>query len=246
MNLTRLPFYPVYLVAIAGSLAVFTAVIGGGRLTGPGIALSLSFGALFWVARLLFESARALVATGSDDEQSEELAASGRRKKELEREYFILKRAIKELELDHAMGKVSPEDYGEIRGRYRERAVRVLRQLDQGQTYRTQIEADLKARRAARGLSARAKLSAEAASPAPAPASAASTAPSKDVESAAERPAAASTVESPAAASASATQASVPQAGSTTRACAGCATANDADALFCKKCGSKLTQSAAS
>ena len=244
MNLTRLPFYPVYLVAIAGSLAVFTAVIGGGRLTGPGIALSLSFGALFWVARLLFESARALVASGSDDEQSEELAASGRRKKELEREYFILKRAIKELELDHAMGKVSAEDYGEIRGRYRERAVRVLRQLDQGQTYRSQIEADLKARRAARGLSARAKPSPEATSPAPA--AAASTAASKDVEKAAERPAAASTVERPAAASVSAPQASVPQAGSTTRACAGCATANDADALFCKKCGSKLTPSAAS
>src|SRR5262249_36306327 len=53
-----------------------------------------------------------------------------------------------ELELDHAMSKVSEEDYQEVRGRYRERAVRILRQLDQGESYRAQIEADLKARRA--------------------------------------------------------------------------------------------------
>lgn len=222
MTSTRLPFYPVYLVAILASLAIFTAIIGGGRLTGPGVALSLSVGALFWVARLLFESARALVATGSDAEQSEALAASGRRRKELEREYYILKRAIKELELDHAMGKISTEDYGEIRSRYRERAVRLLRQLDQGETYRSQIEADLKARRAARGLSTASKAATAPASPATATESASqpATAPSEPAAQPAPTPPSAVVVSQP--------------------ACSACTATNDADAVFCKKCGSRL------
>ena len=233
MTSTRLPFYPVYLVAILGSLAIFTALIGGGRLSGPGIALSLSLGALLWVARLLFESARALVATSSAAEQSEALAASGRRKKELEREYFILKRAIKELELDHAMGKISTDDYGEIRTRYRERAVRVLRQLDQGETYRSQIEADLKARRAARGLSTAPK------APAPESPSTELAAPSGDC---ANTPTAPGQSAEPAGALPAAT---APESAADPRACPGCTTRNDADAVFCKKCGGKLSAPAA-
>jgi ribosomal protein L40E len=233
MTSTRLPFYPVYLVAIFGSLAIFTAVIGGGRLTGPGVALALSVGALLWVARLLFDSARALVATGSDAEQSEALAASGRRKKELEREYYILKRAIKELELDHAMGKISTEDYGEIRTRYRERAVRVLRQLDQGETYRSQIEADLTARRAARGLSVAAKAPAEAK-----PAADATPAPSKEEAVAV----AASPSQEPVTASPAATES---KAAVQQQTCPNCGASNDADAVFCKKCGSRLAAAAA-
>ena len=235
MTLTKLPFYPVYLVAIAGSLAIFTAIIGGGRLTGPGIALSLSVGALLWVARLLFESARALVAVSSDAERSEALAASGRRRKELEREYYILKRAIKELELDHAMGKISTEDYGEIRTRYRERAVRVLRQLDQGETYRSQIEADLKARRAARGLGVADKAQPTGKAKAEAPASRETEAPAQ-----AEAP-------SPAVVHQDAAEPAQPSAREpvvAAGACARCATSNDADAVFCKKCGNKLAATA--
>jgi hypothetical protein len=231
MTLTRLPFYPVYLVGILGSLAIFSGVIGGGRLTGPGIALSLSVGALLWVGRLLFESARSLVSVSSAAEKSEAVAASGRRRKELEREYYILKRAIKELELDHAMGKVSAEDYGEIRVRYRERAVRVLRQLDQGESYRAQIEADLAARRTARGLAAKPV----SAAPAPAPGD--------------EKPAvAADSEKQPVAAAAAAEGVIAPTAAAaevkpqpaTASDCAACGTRNDADARFCKGCGGKL------
>lgn len=231
MTLTRLPFYPVYLVGILGSLAIFSGVIGGGRLTGPGVALSLSVGALLWVARLLFESARSLVSVSSAAEKSEAVAASGRRKKELEREYYILKRAIKELELDHAMGKVSSEDYGEIRARYRERAVRVLRQLDQGESYRAQIEADLAARRKARGV----------ASPAASvPSEPAETAPAAAVASAepAAEPAAPPDV-APAAAVIAPQPAPSPD-------CAACGTHNDPDARFCKGCGAKLSAAAKS
>lgn len=135
-----------------GSLIVFTITIGAGRLTGPGVLLAGSVGTLGVVAYLLVRTAQALVETGVAAQAREEKAATGRRRKELEREYNTLKRAIKELELDYAMGKISEQDYNEIRTRYRERAVRVLRQLDQGETYRAQIERDLQARRQAKGL----------------------------------------------------------------------------------------------
>ena len=48
----------------------------------------------------------------------------------LEREKNLLLRSIKELEFDHAMGKVAEADYEEMVGRLRSRAVRLLQQLD--------------------------------------------------------------------------------------------------------------------
>jgi rRNA maturation endonuclease Nob1 len=66
---------------------------------------------------------------------------------ELEREKRILLKAIKELEFDHAMGKLSAADHAEIAGRYRARAIAVLRQLDAGSlSYRDLVERELAAR----------------------------------------------------------------------------------------------------
>ena len=145
---------------------MFTITIGAGRLTGPGLFLAGSVGTLGVVAYLLVRTAQALVETGVAAQAREEKAATGRRRKELEREYNALKRAIKELELDYSMGKISEQDYTEIRTRYRERAVRVLRQLDQGESYRAQIERDLQARRQAKGLPKKAPDGQPAAAPA--------------------------------------------------------------------------------
>lgn len=61
----------------------------------------------------------------------------------LEREKFLTLRAIKELEFDRAMGKLSEEDFTEMGGRLRLRAARLIRQLDAGGGYRAQIERDL-------------------------------------------------------------------------------------------------------
>jgi hypothetical protein len=52
-------------------------------------------------------------------------------------------RAIKELEVDRAMGKLSEDDFKEMAGRLRARAARLIRQLDAGAGYREQIERDL-------------------------------------------------------------------------------------------------------
>ena len=61
----------------------------------------------------------------------------------LEREKNLLLRSIKELEFDHAMGKVAPEDFREMEGRLRARAIRLMRQIDSGAGYRERIEKDL-------------------------------------------------------------------------------------------------------
>ena len=61
----------------------------------------------------------------------------------LEREKMLALRAIKELEFDKAMGKVSDEDFQEMTGRLRARAGRIMRQIDAGSGYRAAIEKDL-------------------------------------------------------------------------------------------------------
>ncbi len=61
----------------------------------------------------------------------------------LERDKLLALRAIKELEFDRAMGKLSEADFKEMAGRLRARAARLMRQLDAGAGYREQIERDL-------------------------------------------------------------------------------------------------------
>jgi hypothetical protein len=61
----------------------------------------------------------------------------------LEREKMLALRALKELEFDRAMGKLSEDDFREMSNRLRTRAARLMRQLDAGAGYRTQIESDL-------------------------------------------------------------------------------------------------------
>jgi hypothetical protein len=64
----------------------------------------------------------------------------------LEREKMLALRSIKELEFDRSMGKVSDEDFRDMSGRLRARAMRLMRQLDAGAGYREQIERELAAR----------------------------------------------------------------------------------------------------
>jgi hypothetical protein len=74
----------------------------------------------------------------------------GRTRAALEREKGIALRAIKELEFDRAMGKVSEADWADMTSQLRSRAVRVIRQLDTGSAaYRELIEKELAARQAA-------------------------------------------------------------------------------------------------
>lgn len=69
----------------------------------------------------------------------------GRTRAALERDKHLVLRSLKELEFDRAMGKISAEDFEPMRDRLRARALRLIRQLDDAQSYRAQIERDLDA-----------------------------------------------------------------------------------------------------
>src|SRR5262245_1768860 len=64
----------------------------------------------------------------------------------LEREKLLALRAIKELEFDRAMGKLSEDDFKEMATRLRSRAARLMGQLEAGDGYRSQIERELEKR----------------------------------------------------------------------------------------------------
>jgi hypothetical protein len=69
----------------------------------------------------------------------------GRARAALERDKALTLRAIKELEFDRAMGKVAEPDFVEMRDRLRQRALRLMRQLEGGDVYRPLIERDVAA-----------------------------------------------------------------------------------------------------
>jgi ribosomal protein L40E len=70
----------------------------------------------------------------------------GRTRAALEREKTLVLRSIKDLEFDHAMGKVSDKDFSEMSARLRGRAAGLIRQLDAGTSYRQAIEAEIEKR----------------------------------------------------------------------------------------------------
>jgi ribosomal protein L40E len=70
----------------------------------------------------------------------------GRTRAALEREKTLVLRSIKDLEFDHAMGKVSDKDFSEMSARLRGRAAGLIRQLDAGTSYRQAIEVEIEKR----------------------------------------------------------------------------------------------------
>jgi rRNA maturation endonuclease Nob1 len=156
--------------------------------------------------------------------------------RELEREKQAVLKAIKEIELDYQMRKISEPDYREMIERYRARALRILGDLAAGNDYRVLIERELKGR-----LSAMGRVSAAAAA----------TAAEVNL---AEAPTAAARMPVPAGAVAAAPLATGQRPSATPPGqdeprpirCAGCQTVNDLDAQFCKRCGKNLLSPASS
>ena len=135
------------------------------------VLLSFTIAAAGLTAAALY---RMLLPLTSADLSSLDQPMTDRHRAVLERDKALTLRAIKELEFDHAMGKLSKKDFDEMAGRLRQRAVAIMKQLDEGRSYSWLIEQDLKKR-----------------------------------------------------------------LGRVQPACV-CGTVNDADAVFCKKCGSKV------
>jgi hypothetical protein len=135
---------PWQLFTLAG-LAAATAVVFVTRDAGPAgvILLSLTVGAAAWMGLAAWRTLAPLFGlhvTG----QTEVLG--GRTRAALERDKALVLRAIRDLEFDRAMKKVSDKDFAEMNARLRARAARILKQLDRGAGYRDEIERELQKR----------------------------------------------------------------------------------------------------
>lgn len=209
---------PWQLFLLAGMLAATGVVLVSTGQTLPGIiVLSITVVVSSFVAVAGYRSLSPLV---TPEAAHESVPVGGRARAALEREKALVLRTIKELEFDHAMGKTATADFEEMRDRLRLRAVGLIRQLD-GSDYKEAIARDLAAR---------------AGHPV-APAPGAPNVPDAAVPAHAPGP-------SP---FADLTAAPAPPASAVApRDCAQCATSNDGDARFCKRCGASLVTEAVS
>jgi hypothetical protein len=127
------------------------------------LAAAVAFGA---VALQVWKSLAHLLAPKATTPRNARVD-SDRRRRELEREKGAVLKAIKELEFDRAMNKISEEDYKDAHANYRQRAVRIMVQLEEGGSgYREIIEREVRERLVRRG----AKPAAPEPTPAPRPA----------------------------------------------------------------------------
>jgi pyruvate/2-oxoacid:ferredoxin oxidoreductase beta subunit len=163
------------LAALGCATAATFLARGQGYL--PILLISVLMAATGLVGLAVVRAVRPLVS----DQDDRTTMVGQRTRAALEREKLLALRAIKELEFDRAMGKLSESDWQEMSGRLRTRAARLMRQLDAGAGYREQVERELAKRLGT-------------------------------------------------------TEAEAPAA----RFCAACGTPRDADAKFCKQCGTKL------
>jgi type VI protein secretion system component VasK len=132
------------LAAIAVLLGLHFGV--GVAIDAPTLALAVACIVLIWALHALWgivvALARPTVETLlADPEDSADVSNLA----ELREDKRRILRAIKELEFDHAMGKLSDQDFKEIGDRYRLRAIEVLRALDQGGDLHPQLAEHLAA-----------------------------------------------------------------------------------------------------
>jgi hypothetical protein len=131
------PWQFFVLAALGCATAATYLARGQGYL--PIVLLSVMMASTILVGLAMLRAIRPLV-TEHDDRTT---MVGQRTRAALEREKMLSLRAIKELEFDRAMGKLSESDWQEMSGRLRTRAARLMRQLDAGAGYREQVERDL-------------------------------------------------------------------------------------------------------
>jgi hypothetical protein len=126
---------------VLAALACATAVtfLSRGQGLTPVILLTVLMGTTAFVGLAVLRTVLPLVTA-----QEDRTAVIGQRTRAaLEREKMLALRALKDLEFDRAMGKLSEEDFHDMSGRLRMRAARLMRQLDAGAGYRDRVERDL-------------------------------------------------------------------------------------------------------
>jgi hypothetical protein len=128
-----------FFVLAALACATFVTFLARGQGLTPVILLTVLMGTTAFVGLAALRTVLPLVTS-----QEDRTAVIGQRTRAaLEREKMLALRALKDLEFDRAMGKLSEEDFREMSGRLRTRAARLMRQLDAGAGYRDRVERDL-------------------------------------------------------------------------------------------------------
>ena len=113
------------------ALLLGTVVLGVGMLWGLGAAvLGVALLVLLGAIWLLWSSLLGLV--GDTQLSLEEALTLTAPSAEEEQKRAVL-RALKDLEFEHSVGKISEEDYLELRRRYRAEAMRLLKLVDEAQ-----------------------------------------------------------------------------------------------------------------
>lgn len=192
------------------------AVAAGFAQGAPAAVLVLSAGALVSAIAVFWSSIRTLV--GETPLSGADAYALGAPRAEEEQKRAVL-RALKDLEFERGVGKISEEDYQALVTKYRAEAKRLLRVLDESsQQERVKVEALVQKRLRREGIAAEASTDAKA-EPKPEVAKAEPKPKGEAKPEAEEKRAAAK-----------------PKAKA---ACVECGTKNDADAVFCKKCGAR-------
>jgi len=226
-------------------LVVVLIAIVAGMLRGlPGAMLVLASAMLLLIISLLWNSLQGL--TGETPITLEEALGLGAPSAEEEQKRAVL-RALKDLEYEHSVGKISEEDYAALTSRYRAEAKALLRSLDQNLApNREHAEKLLEKRLAEAHLDEKPgrernknkkkkppKPEQESAKPSP-------DAEESDDEQEVEAEAT-STPESELPDEDEAVAArTTPAPRGPTRRCADCDTRNDLDARFCKGCGKSM------
>ncbi len=127
-----------FVLAGLGCATAVTYVVRGQGVTVV-VLVSIMIGTAALVGMAVLRAVRPLV--GPQDER--DVIVGQRTRIALEREKNLALRTIKELEFDRAMGKISEPDFQEMSVRLRARASRLMKDLDAGVAYRSEIEQDL-------------------------------------------------------------------------------------------------------
>jgi hypothetical protein len=145
------PLQPWQFFTLAGLIgATIVVFLSNGQSPAGIILLSL---VVFGAAAIGTAAWRMFSPLTGEDRPVGPQVFGGRTRAALAREKTLVLRSIKDLEFDHAMGKVSDKDFAEMGARLRGRAAGLLRQLDAGSGYREAIQMEID-RRIGRAVSA--------------------------------------------------------------------------------------------
>lgn len=204
------PATVIFAVAIGLSVGLGPAflVLAGGMLLGAVMLLWSSLGRLTGESPLTLDEAMGLAAPSAEEERKRAVV-----------------RALKDLDYERSVGKISEEDYADLSARYRAEAKELLKSLDSGLApLRKSAEKKLVARLKSEGIAVVPRGTTPTADGAHEGGASSPQPEQTDGERVAEP-----------------TRTDDPTKDESSGPCPKCGTTNDTDASFCKRCGARLS-----